>query len=97
MIQTGWLNREIMEATPQRKMSPVMLALDKGLGRLQYIATGLTLFAVRVAIDFLLARAFRRPYSILYYISPSDAPLFRPGENPTYWFAMWADAGVDPG
>ncbi len=68
------------------------LSLDKGLGRLRYLAAGMTLFAVKIAIDILVARAFGRPYSILYYLSPSDTPLFRPAENIAYWLSMWAVA-----
>lgn len=73
-------------------MPPVTLSLDKGLGRTAYFTAGVTLFAVKIAIDIAVARAFSRPYSLLYYISPSDAPLFRPAENPSYWLAMWAVA-----
>lgn len=70
----------------------VKLSLDKGLDRFRYFTAGVSLFAVKIAIDVAIARAFSRPYSILYYISPSDAPLFRPAENPFYWLAMWGAA-----
>ena len=68
------------------------LSLGKGLGRAAYFTVGVTLFAVKIALDIAVARAFARPYSLLYYISPSDAPLFRPAESPAYWLAMWAVA-----
>ncbi|HEV8702943.1 MAG TPA: DUF805 domain-containing protein [Candidatus Polarisedimenticolia bacterium] len=66
--------------------------LDKGLGRTPYFTAGVTLFAVKIAIDIAVARVFSRPYSLLYYIRPSDAPLFHPAENTVYWLAMWAVA-----
>jgi uncharacterized membrane protein YhaH (DUF805 family) len=68
------------------------LALGEGLGRVRYVAAGVALFVVKIGIDLLVARAFSRPYSVLYYISPADAPLFRPEENPTYWLTLWAVA-----
>jgi len=69
-----------------------MFSLATGLGRTRYFTAGVTLFAVKIAIDAALAQAFGRPYSILFYISASDAPLFHPTENPAYWIAMWAVA-----
>lgn len=69
-----------------------MLNLNQGLGRRPYVAAGGGLFAAKVGIDLLVARAFQHPYSILYYVSPSDAPLFNPGTDPDYWLAMWAVA-----
>jgi uncharacterized membrane protein YhaH (DUF805 family) len=70
----------------------VALSLGKGLGRTAYLTAGLALFAVKIALDLAVARAFDRPYSLLFYISPSDAPLFRPAESPAYWLALWAVA-----
>ena len=69
-----------------------MLSLDRGVSRARYVLAGVALFAVKVLLDLALARAFGRPYSILYYVSPKDAPLFHPAENPAYWLAMWAVA-----
>ena len=69
-----------------------MFDMRKDLDRAGYFVAGVTLFAVKVGLDLALARAFSRPYSVLYYISPSDAPLFRPGQDPSYWLAMWAVA-----
>ena len=65
------------------------LSLDKGLGRLPYLVAGTALFALKIAIDVVLARGYGRPYSILQYISPTDSPLFRPSDDISYWFSMW--------
>ena len=73
-------------------MRRVRIPLDKGLGRATYFLTGVVLFGMKVAIDFSVARAFSRPYSLLYYMTPQDAPLFRPSEDPFFWLAMWAVA-----
>jgi len=43
----------------------VTLSLEKGLGRRAYFTTGLVLFAVKIALDVAVARAFARPYSVL--------------------------------
>lgn len=67
-------------------------SLEKGLGRTPYFTAGVSLFAAKVALDLVLARVFSHPYSVLYYISPTDAPLFHPAEHPAYWLAMWAVA-----
>jgi len=69
-----------------------MLSLDRGVSRARYVLAGVTLFGVKVLLDLALARAFGRPYSILDYISPKDAPLLHPAEHPAYWLAMWAVA-----
>lgn len=66
--------------------------LERGIGRAAYLTAGLLLFAVKIVIDIAVAHAFSRPYSILFYVSRSDAPLFHPGGNPSYWMAMWAVA-----
>jgi len=59
---------------------------------LPYLLAGIALFALKTAIDFGVARAFGRTYSLLFYVSPMDAPLFRPGEEPHYWMALWGVA-----
>jgi uncharacterized membrane protein YhaH (DUF805 family) len=69
-----------------------MLSLDRGVSRARYVLAGVTLFALKVLLDVAVAWAFGRPYSILYYINPKDAPLFHPSEHPAYWLAMWAVA-----
>lgn len=65
------------------------LSLDKNLGRRPYLVAGTALFALKIAIDVVLARAWGRPYSILQYVSPTDSPLFRPSDDLSYWYAMW--------
>jgi hypothetical protein len=64
----------------------------KPLGRLPFLAAGVGLSALKVGADFGIARAFSRPFSLLYYVSPMDAPLFHPGENYKFYAAMWACA-----
>jgi len=64
----------------------------KPLGRLPYLLVGASLFGVKIAIDYAVATLFHRAYSPLFYLSPIDAPLFRPSESPAYWFAMWGVA-----
>jgi uncharacterized membrane protein YhaH (DUF805 family) len=66
--------------------------LERKLGRTAYFTAGVLLFAVKIGMDIAVARAFSRPYSILFYLSRSDAPLFHPEANPSYWMAMWAVA-----
>ena len=58
--------------------------------RAPFLGLGVVLFAVKVALDYALSSAFDQPYSVLYYVSPADAPLMRPGGRETYWLAMWA-------
>ena len=60
-----------------------MPALDSGLGRRRYFAAGASLVAVKLGLDHLLARAFDRPWSVFYYLNPSDAPLFHPEADPS--------------
>jgi hypothetical protein len=62
------------------------------LGRLPFVAFGTVLFAIKIALDAFVARAFDQPYSVLYYVSPLDAPLLSPGGRMPYWLAMWAVA-----
>src|SRR5882672_10642675 len=65
------------------------LSLDRGLGRGRYLTAGLVLFAIKVTIDLAVARLFGRPYSVLFYVGPSDAPLLHPPGNMAYWLTMW--------
>lgn len=62
------------------------------LARLPYLVAGLALFALKTAIDFGISKAFDRPYSLLFYVSPMDAPLFRPGDSLSFWMALWGVA-----
>lgn len=57
---------------------------------LPFLGIGTGLMALKIGLDYLIAQIFQRPYSVLFYVSPMDAPLFKPGEHPTYWIAMWA-------
>jgi uncharacterized membrane protein YhaH (DUF805 family) len=73
-------------------MGLVTMWLERGIGRAAYLRAGLLLFAVKILIDIGVAHAFSHPYSIRYYVSRTDSPLFHPAENPSYWIAMWAVA-----
>ena len=67
-----------------------MFSLNKGIDRRTYFLAGTALFAVKIVLDLLLSWMFSRPYSLLFYISPMQSPLLRPGGQETYWLAMWA-------
>jgi len=56
----------------------------------RFLAIGAALAALKVAIDYGIARGFHHPYSLLFYVDPMDAPLFHPGANLHYWMAMAA-------
>ncbi|MDQ3036446.1 MAG: SRPBCC family protein [Myxococcota bacterium] len=62
------------------------------IGRLPFLAIGVVLFAIKIGIDLLVARVFGQPYTLLYYVSPLDAPLMSPGGRVGYWLTMWAVA-----
>jgi hypothetical protein len=62
------------------------------ISRLPFFALGVVLFAIKIGIDALVARAFGEPYSVLYYVSPLDAPLTNPGGRLGYWLTMWGVA-----
>ncbi|MBX3271544.1 MAG: hypothetical protein KF729_14860 [Sandaracinaceae bacterium] len=62
------------------------------LSRLPFLGLGVALFGLKIGIDWAVARAFGQPYSVLYYVSPMDAPLMSPGGRETYWLAMWGVA-----
>ncbi|MGH7151367.1 MAG: DUF805 domain-containing protein, partial [Planctomycetota bacterium] len=69
-----------------------MLSLERPLGRLPYLLFGVALFALKATLDAAVCRAYGRPWSVLLYVSPIDAPLFRPRENLGYWIALWGVA-----
>ncbi len=69
-----------------------MLGLQRPLGRLPYLLAGVSLFALKAALDAAVCRAYGLPWSVLLYVSPIDAPLFRPRENLGYWLALWVVA-----
>src|SRR5258708_7833153 len=62
------------------------------LGRLPYLAVGVVLFALKFAIDRAVSARFGQAYSLLFYVSPLDAPLFRRQDDPTYWLCLWGVA-----
>jgi uncharacterized membrane protein YhaH (DUF805 family) len=62
------------------------------LGRLPYLALGTGLFAIESILDWQVSRAYREPYSLLFCVSPMDAPLFRASETSAYWRALFCVA-----
>jgi uncharacterized membrane protein YhaH (DUF805 family) len=62
--------------------------VHRPLSRLEYLALGVVLSAVKVVADFGVARYFGRPYSLLFYVSPIDAPLFHMSADRAYWQAL---------
>jgi hypothetical protein len=50
------------------------------------------LFAVKSAIDWQVSRAYGHAYSVLFYVSPMDSPLFRASEALGYWRSLWCVA-----
>jgi hypothetical protein len=64
----------------------------KPIGRVPFTGIGVGLAALKVGLDYGVAKAFAHPYSLLYYVSPMDAPLFHPGEHTKYYAAMWGVA-----
>ncbi len=58
---------------------------EKPLSRLRYAAWGLSLGGLKTAMDASVASAFGRPYSVLFYVSPIDAPLLHPDSAYAYW------------
>src|SRR4051794_20164444 len=61
------------------------MLITKPLGRLPYLLSGLVLSALKIAADYAVAGAHGKAYSVLFYVSPIDAPLFRPSEDLRYW------------
>jgi uncharacterized membrane protein YhaH (DUF805 family) len=64
----------------------------KPIGRLPFTGIGVGLAALKIGLDYAVAKAFSHPYSLLYYVSPMDAPLFHPGDQTKYYAAMWGVA-----
>lgn len=69
-----------------------LFELRAPLPRLPYLLAGVALFALKIALDAGVSRLFGEPYSVLYYVSPMEAPLFSPGGRVPYWLTMWAVA-----
>ncbi len=61
---------------------------SRPLSRLRYVAWGLALGALKTALDYSVAAGYRHPYSLLFYVSPVDAPLFHPSDDRPYWLAL---------
>lgn len=61
------------------------------LGRLAYVGWGVGLALLKFVLDYVIALAFHRPYTPLFYLDPSSAPLLHPGEAQGYWATL---AGV---
>jgi uncharacterized membrane protein YhaH (DUF805 family) len=66
--------------------------LSEPLGRLRFFVYGLLLSALKIGADYGVARAFGRAYSLLFYVSPMDAPLFHVTEDVRYWATLSATA-----
>ncbi|MGE0786584.1 MAG: DUF805 domain-containing protein [Sandaracinaceae bacterium] len=69
-----------------------LFSRDAPLPRLPFLLAGVVLFAIKIGIDAAVATAFGQAYTVLYYVSPMDAPLLSPGGRETYWLTMWAVA-----
>ena len=69
-----------------------MNAITTPLGRLPYLACGVVLAGLKIALDYLVARSYGKAYSVLFYVSPIDAPLLRPGDDLRYWATLAAVA-----
>jgi Protein of unknown function (DUF805)/Polyketide cyclase / dehydrase and lipid transport len=54
----------------------------------RYAAAGVALAAVKLPLDYAIARAYGHPYSILFYVSPIDAPLMHPGADFAYFLTL---------
>ncbi len=62
------------------------------LARGPFLVSGLALWGLKLAIDWSVALLFKYRFSPLFYVSPLDAPLFRPGDNLSFWLSMWGVA-----
>lgn len=62
--------------------------LTRPLERFPYVTAGVTLSAIKIAADNAVAHAHGKPYSVLFYVSPIDAPLLRPSEDLRYWATL---------
>jgi hypothetical protein len=67
-----------------------MSFLTKPLGRLPFLAAGAALSVLKVIVDTLVAKAFHHAHSLLFYVSPIDAPLFHPSDDRAYWLTLAA-------
>src|SRR5579862_7535177 len=71
-------------------MQPAPRWLDRPLSGPRYAAIGLALGALKTLIDWQTARHFGHVYSLLFYVSPIDAPIMHPGADRAYFTALAA-------
>jgi uncharacterized membrane protein YhaH (DUF805 family) len=62
------------------------------VGRAEYVAAGVALFAVKYSIDFLVATKFNQAWSPLVYLSPRVSPLTTVDPREAYWLWLLACA-----
>src|ERR1700722_2513988 len=62
--------------------------IARPLSGLRYAAVGSALAVVKIAVDYAIARAYGHPYSVLFYVSPIDAPLLHPSADRAYFVAL---------
>lgn len=67
-----------------------MDALTRPLSRLGFLAWGVGLWVLRVGIDFGVATYFHHGFSLLFYLSPTEAPLLHPQADLAYWATLAA-------
>jgi hypothetical protein len=67
--------------------------MDWPLSGPRYAAIGLGLGALKTLFDWQTARYFGHGYSLLFYVSPIDAPIMHPGGDRVY-FAVLASATI---
>ena len=75
--------------------APMILAPARTLRPLRpslYLGWGIALFGLKCGLDFLVSRAFAEPYSVLFYVSPMEAPLLQPQGRLHFWLSLWAVA-----
>jgi uncharacterized membrane protein YhaH (DUF805 family) len=66
--------------------------MTKPLARAPYLGIGVALAVLKIALDYLVAHAFDKGYSVLFYVSPMDGPLLRPSDDLRYWETLAAVA-----
>ncbi|HJZ84738.1 MAG TPA: DUF805 domain-containing protein [Polyangia bacterium] len=69
-----------------------LFSLQGRVTRRHYIAAGIVLFTIKYWLDFAVAHAFGRPWSLLYYLSPRISPLLVDRPSDPYWLTLLAVA-----
>jgi hypothetical protein len=64
--------------------------LTRPLPRIPFAATGGVLALIKLGIDRVIALCFGHPYTVLFYVSPVDAPLLHPSDDRAYWVTLAA-------